>query len=87
MPGNDSIGCRKLLDDVEMGGGYLDSKILEQPKTYSFIMVDNLEKGLPSSEIIDFVYQHTSISCKVYVVPSFPSESCARGIIFVKDHG
>ncbi|KAL5861687.1 hypothetical protein ACOSQ4_002983 [Xanthoceras sorbifolium] len=55
---------------------------------YYTILLENVEKELSPSTIIEFIHQQTSITVQAYVIPSLPSECCTRGVIvlgFQKD--
>ncbi|WCJ37356.1 hypothetical protein M5689_018503 [Euphorbia peplus] len=45
------------------------------------IVIDNLEKDLPPSTIVEFIHSQTSISVKASVFPSLPTETYTKGII------
>lgn len=68
--------------DRDLGGGCFQTKHLEATRTQLFILIENLEKDISPSAIVDFIYQQTSISCTAFVSPSLLSEAYTRGAIF-----
>ncbi|XP_050368725.1 uncharacterized protein LOC126786819 [Argentina anserina] len=64
-------------DDMDIGG------------LPNMIYVENLEKGISSFTIMEFIYQKLSISCQAFVSPCKPSEVYTSGTIRLnskKDH-
>lgn len=51
------------------------------------IIIDNLEKGLSPSAIMEFIHQQLSISCQAFVSPSKLLEIYARGGILLHSKG
>ncbi|KAK7260710.1 hypothetical protein RIF29_26980 [Crotalaria pallida] len=54
---------------------------LERIKTPCMILVGNLDKDLCSSTVIEFLHRHTSVSPRVFIFPSLPSEIFTGGAI------
>ncbi|KAK2647947.1 hypothetical protein Ddye_015436 [Dipteronia dyeriana] len=55
---------------------------------YYTILLENVEKELSPSTIIEFIHRQTSVTVQAYVLPSLPSERYTRGVIvldFQKD--
>ncbi|XP_031373762.1 uncharacterized protein LOC116188500 isoform X1 [Punica granatum] len=63
----------KSPQDIDLGG----------VRKHYMILIENLEKDLQSSSIEDFLQLHTSMSTRACIFPCLPSESYARGAIFV----
>ncbi|XP_058115287.1 uncharacterized protein LOC131258184 isoform X1 [Magnolia sinica] len=75
---------KKIGQDMDLGGGeYFFTKSLKETRNYHYILIENMETDLPSSVIVDFIYQQTSVSSHAYVTPSLLSESYTRGTIFL----
>ncbi|XP_058110923.1 UDP-glucose iridoid glucosyltransferase-like [Magnolia sinica] len=75
---------KKIGQDMDLGGGeYFFTKSLKETRNYHYILIENMETDLPSSVIVDFIYQQTSVSSDAYVTPSLLSESYTRGTIFL----
>ncbi|KAF5194716.1 Sawadee protein [Thalictrum thalictroides] len=63
-----------------------DMNLMEDLKEASgsrYMLIENLEKDLPPSAIVDFVKKHVSISSQAEVFPSLSMESFTKGIITV----
>ena len=55
---------------------------------YYTILLENVEKELSPSTIIEFIHRQTSITAQAYVLPSLSSEGYTRSVIvldFQKD--
>ncbi|KAJ8748188.1 hypothetical protein K2173_000596 [Erythroxylum novogranatense] len=49
----------------------------------SILLIDNLDKDLLPSSIVEFIHAHTSISVRAYISPSLPSETYTKGAIML----
>ncbi|KAK9938154.1 hypothetical protein M0R45_014909 [Rubus argutus] len=74
-----SSSSKELIDNPSARDGH-DMDIGRVPH---MIFVENLEKGISSSTIMEFIYEQLSISCQAFVLPSKPSEAYTRGIIML----
>ncbi|XVF81423.1 hypothetical protein PTKIN_Ptkin15bG0153500 [Pterospermum kingtungense] len=52
-------------------------------RNHYIILVQNLEKGLSSSTVSDFIHEQTSIAPQVYIFPNLPWEPYTNGIIML----
>ncbi|KAL4185752.1 hypothetical protein AMTRI_Chr10g7490 [Amborella trichopoda] len=59
-------------------------KAPEDLHTYYAIFIENLEPDLTASEIVDFIYEQTFVSCQACVSPSISTEVYAMGAIFLE---
>ncbi|KAK1310517.1 hypothetical protein QJS10_CPA08g01775 [Acorus calamus] len=77
-------GKQNIEQDVDLGGGFSHHKDYYYPMCdHYIILVENLEKDILPWTIRDFIYQHTSILSRVYVVPGLVWETYVRGVIFL----
>lgn len=53
----------------------------EETGSQHYVIVDNLEKDLSPTLIMEFIHKQTSISAQAYVFPSLSEESYTRGAI------
>jgi hypothetical protein len=67
------------LQDKDLGGS-----TVEETGMHHFILVENLERDLSPSSIMEFIHKQTSISAQAYVFPNLSSESYTRGAIVVE---
>ncbi|XXG63141.1 hypothetical protein AAC387_Pa05g1393 [Persea americana] len=79
--GKSRNGSKIMGQDRDLGGGCFRTKHLETTSSCLFIVIENLEKDISPSAIVDFIYQQTSISCKAFVSPSLLSEAYTRGAL------
>ncbi|KAK6286827.1 hypothetical protein POUND7_013006 [Theobroma cacao] len=74
-PSEAVIGGAKIRSenrqDTDIGGD----------KKYHMILVQNLEKELSSSTVLEFILKQTSIASQVYIFPSLPWELYTNGVI------
>ncbi|WRX10065.1 SET domain - like 7 [Theobroma cacao] len=74
-PSEAVIGGAKIRSenrqDTDIGGD----------KKYHMILVQNLEKELSSSTVLEFIHKQTSIASQVYIFPSLPWELYTNGVI------
>lgn len=59
-----------------------DTDIGGDKKRY-IILVQNLEKGLSSSTVLEFIHKQTSIAPQVYIFPNLPWEPYTNAIIML----
>lgn len=66
--------------DVDLGGNML---LLEKCKEteYYYIVIENLEKDIFPSTIMNFIHKQTNITAQAYVFPCSSSETYTRGAI------
>lgn len=64
---------KKNGQDADVGGS----------GNHFYILVQNLEKELSSSTIVDFIRQQRSINVRASIYPGLPSECYTRGVIVV----
>ncbi|KAI8008683.1 hypothetical protein LOK49_LG07G02773 [Camellia lanceoleosa] len=63
--------------DIDFGGG----SYMREFGSHHFMLIENLEKDLSPSSIMEFIHKQTSISPQAYVFPSLSSETYTRGVI------
>ncbi|KAF6153811.1 hypothetical protein GIB67_001044 [Kingdonia uniflora] len=78
---------KRNYQDVDLGGSPVATEHLRETPKCLFIMIENLDKDISPSHIVDFVYKHTSIICQVRIFPSLTTEIYARGILGVDSEG
>lgn len=75
-----SVKCVKHGDqDQDIGGVCMNS--IDETGSHHYVMIDNLEKDLSPTSIMEFIHKQTSISAQAYVFPSLSEESYTRGAI------
>ncbi|XP_062015554.1 uncharacterized protein LOC133732101 [Rosa rugosa] len=74
-----SSSSKEIMDNISARDGH-DMDIGGLPH---MIFVENLEKGISSFTIMEFIYQRLSISCQAFVSPSKQSEVYTRGTIML----
>ncbi|KAM5585968.1 hypothetical protein ABKV19_005065 [Rosa sericea] len=74
-----SSSSKEIMDNISARDGH-DMDIGGLPH---MIFVENLEKGISSFTIMEFIYQQLSISCQAFVSPSKQSEVYTRGTIML----
>ncbi|CAK9167194.1 unnamed protein product [Ilex paraguariensis] len=67
--------------DRDLGGNYIDMNSIKNPRIHYFILIENIEKDLSPSSIMEFIHKQTSVSPLAYVFPSLSMESYTRGAI------
>uniref|UniRef100_A0A5B7AJB6 SAWADEE domain-containing protein n=1 Tax=Davidia involucrata TaxID=16924 RepID=A0A5B7AJB6_DAVIN len=74
--------CHERIDqDQDFGGKSLDIKGMEEISSHHLLLIENLEKDLSASSMMEFIHKQTSISPQAYIFPSLSSESYTRGAI------
>ncbi|KAL5718392.1 hypothetical protein ACHQM5_011298 [Ranunculus cassubicifolius] len=68
-------------EDIDLGGKY--GCMEDLASGFHGIMIENLEKHLSASTIVDFVKRNLSINSRAQVFPSLAAESYTKGIILV----
>ncbi|PRQ31332.1 putative SAWADEE domain-containing protein [Rosa chinensis] len=74
-----SSSSKEIMDNISARDGH-DMDVGGLPH---MILVENLEKGISSFTIMEFIYQQLSISCKAFVSLSKQSEVYTRGTIML----
>ncbi|GAB2285173.1 hypothetical protein Dimus_019625 [Dionaea muscipula] len=69
--------------DLEMGGTNYLKRGAKKSKGPYIILIENLDKSISSSTIVNFIYGHTSITSDANVFPCPSSESYTRGALVV----
>ncbi|XP_031491595.1 uncharacterized protein LOC116258549 isoform X1 [Nymphaea colorata] len=72
----------KITEDVDGGSG----KMYEREtltKCYYFI-IENLERDLTATSIMDFIHYQTSVQCSAVVSPVVATENYARGVVILE---
>lgn len=70
-------------EDIDLGGRCGLTEEFTEASTFHFLLIDNLEKDLSPSAIMDFVRRHLSINSKAQLFPSLSSELYTKGILWV----
>lgn len=73
----------RTREDIDLGGRSSLIEGFTEISNFKFLLIDNLEKDLAPSAIVDFVRRHLSISSKAQVFPSLSTELYTKGIIMV----
>ncbi|KAA8524882.1 hypothetical protein F0562_011305 [Nyssa sinensis] len=71
----------RIDQDRDFGGESLDIDGIEEIGGHHFILIENLEKDLSASSMMEFIHKQTSISPQAYIIPCLSSESYTRGAI------
>ncbi|KAF9600638.1 hypothetical protein IFM89_011221 [Coptis chinensis] len=74
---------KKNEQDEDLEGNSVSMEDIREPSSFHFLLIENLEKDLSPSAIVDFVKKHVSITSHAQVFPSLSSETYTRGIIAV----
>lgn len=77
--GNSRICHEANRQDKDLGGSNM-----RESGIHHFILIENLEKDLSPSSIMEFIHKQTSISAEAYIFPNLSSESFTRGAIVVE---
>ncbi|KAL6999865.1 hypothetical protein U1Q18_001021 [Sarracenia purpurea var. burkii] len=67
----------RTIQDVDFGW----ESSMGETGSHHFIVIENLERNLSPSSIMEFIHKQTSIFVQAYVFPSLSSESYTRGAI------
>ncbi|XP_010243961.1 PREDICTED: uncharacterized protein LOC104587893 isoform X2 [Nelumbo nucifera] len=73
----------RIIEDMDLGGKSSLTNDIAKTNGYYSILIENLEKDLLSSTVVDFIYRQTSILAQAFIFPSLSSELYTRGIIIV----
>ncbi|KAF9600639.1 hypothetical protein IFM89_011222 [Coptis chinensis] len=71
------------VPDEDLQGNHVSMKDLTEQLSSHCMLIENLEKDLSPSAVVDFLKKRASLTCQAVVLPSLSSESYARGILVV----
>lgn len=71
----------QIDEDRDIGGVPFNMNKVEELGNHHYILIDNLEKDLSPTSVIEFIRKQTSITAEAYVFPSLLAESYTRGAI------
>lgn len=71
----------QIDEDQDIGGVPFNMNKIEEPGNHHYVLIDNLEKDLSPTSIMEFIHRQTSIAAEAYVFPSLLAESYTRGAI------
>jgi hypothetical protein len=69
-------------NDRDVGGGCFDSSSIKETGNQYFMVIENVEKDISPSLIIEFIKKNTRVSANACVCPSLFFESYARVAVF-----
>lgn len=71
----------QIDEDRDIGGVPFNMNKIDEPGNHHYVLIDNLEKDLSPTSIVEFIHRQTSIAAEAYVFPSLLAESYTRGAI------
>ncbi|WOH03105.1 hypothetical protein DCAR_0522497 [Daucus carota subsp. sativus] len=77
----ESVASFQIDEDRDIGGVPFNMNKVEELGNHHYILIDNLEKDLSPTSVIEFIRKQTSITAEAYVFPSLLAESYTRGAI------
>ncbi|KAK2986451.1 hypothetical protein RJ640_011889 [Escallonia rubra] len=83
IEGRVSHCCYETNQDEDMAAESFDMNSIKESSSHHFVIIENLEKDLLPSSIMEFIHKQTSVSLQAYVLPSLSSESYTRGVIML----
>ncbi|GAB4859317.1 hypothetical protein Ancab_010779 [Ancistrocladus abbreviatus] len=71
------------MEDANLGGGLHLKSNVKQSDGHYFILIENVEKDVSPSRVVNFIDKQISISAEAYVFPSLSSELYTRVALVV----
>ncbi|KAL8144813.1 hypothetical protein AgCh_003142 [Apium graveolens] len=77
----EAVSNFQMDEDQDIGGVPFNMNKIEEPGNRYYVLIDNLEKDLSPTSVMEFIHKQTSIAAEAYVFPSLLAESYTRGAI------
>lgn len=61
----------------------MEDKEFKANRNACMVLMGNLDRELCPSTVVEFLHRYTSVSARVYIFPSLPSEIYTRGAIML----